>query len=308
MMRLVQYISLVLAWYFITARATIARAQSHLIPTFENPYRLNAAFPGSTRLHRLIANYNPGSSFDFSEVDLSYSTLFNPLSGTIGFMSTYFKDQKSRIEFLSVDAFYAYKLIIASKARDYICVSAGTAIGINYLKGQNFPPTYSPRLSPGIVIYNVKFYTGAGFNNIQLMNRFPENLLPESQNKAFNAFAGGWLPIDNWKRDPENFLSPNIEYSASAGRHEIAIGAYYAHNWIMPGLFYEYSDYRSSEIRLSAGLSKDFLRIHLVASAPVQNIGYKNLSFGISAFLLFHKYNRGEHWSRSLELHCPATW
>ena len=303
-----KYLVIITIYLFPANFQVNAQTFSSLNPSFENPYRMNAAFPGCIRYSRLTANYITSGGATLKEADLSYLTLFDVLSGSLGSNAIYSHDQQSGTTQVTLNTFYSYKLIIYNRVRNYLCVSAGTGLGIRYFKGRNISQNLNLSLSPGIVAYTPKFYAGVGANNIQVVNKLPEAVIPDDQNKIFNSFAGAWLPMDNWKRDPEIFLSPDIEYCSDGGRRNIAAGAYFAWKWLMPGMFYEFHNYRPPDIRISLGFSKDAWRLYLLAVIPKNdNISYKNLTSEISLVKRFHLYRRERRW-RSNDIHCPATW
>jgi hypothetical protein len=289
-----------------------ANAQTgSLQPSFENPYNLNPAFPASPRYNRLVANYiSSPSSSGLNEAHLSYNSSCESLGGSIGVMADYISNLNSKSTLTTLNGFYAYKLTIKDERRKSLYINAGTGIGMTRLADSS-RSGYVVSMSPGVIISTRRLYSGFGFYYLPVYHKKVENINQNGTFNTYNAFAGAWLPIDNWKRVPEEFLSPNITYCSEPYNRSLAAGAYFAWHWLMPGVFYEYSSANNTALRLSIGLKKNGWRLHLVADVvrPEKNYDIPLVEATLTRLFFSYKYTHSRRkWRNRDMIYCPATW
>jgi type IX secretion system PorP/SprF family membrane protein len=260
---------------------------------YANPLYLNPAFAGTAAGPRFALNYRmqwPSISGAFSTYSASYDQHFDGLGGGIGAQVWYDKAGDGKLATKYVSGVYSYHLSIKDASRDYFIIKAGLQVSafqrsVDFSKfnfgdeihpryGLDYYPTaeklpssgfyqtgWKPDFSTGILAFTKKYYGGIAVHHIiepsQSFFGNPESRLP----RKFTAHMGMLLPVDNWKRTPETFISPNLLIQRQAKFMQFNMGAYGIKGPFILGMWYRHTDPNADALMLLAGAKKDPVKI-----------------------------------------------
>jgi len=260
---------------------------------YANPLYLNPAFAGTAGGPRFCVNFRdqwPSVSGNFVTYAASYDEHFDGIGGGIGaqVMSDHAGD--GNLTTNSVSGMYSYQLTLKDNGnKDYFIVNMAieasafqrsidwskltfgdeidARLGFIYttkelLATQGVQTTaVIPDFSAGVLAYTSKFFAGIAVNHIiqpeQSFFNNPASTLP----MKLTIHVGTEIAVDNWKRDPETFISPNILFQRQAKFTQVNFGAYLIKTYFMAGLWYRQTAPNSDAIMALIGVRKDAVQI-----------------------------------------------
>jgi type IX secretion system PorP/SprF family membrane protein len=259
---------------------------------YANPLYLNPAMAGSAAGPRFALNFRdqwPSVSGSFVTYSASYDEHFDGLGGGIGAQVMYDRAGDGKLSTKSLSGFYSYHLTIKDETRDYFIIKAGLQagafqrsidfsqlrfgdqinpkLGFIYETQEKLPSTglyqtqVIPDFSAGVMAFTKKFYAGLAVNHIvepaQSFFGNPDSHLP----RKYTAHLGMQLPLDNWKRTPETFISPNLLIQRQGQFTQMNLGAYFIKDFFVGGIWYRHTDPNSDALIMLVGVKKDAVRI-----------------------------------------------
>jgi type IX secretion system PorP/SprF family membrane protein len=260
---------------------------------YANPLYTNPAFAGTQAGARFCANFRdqwPSISGTFVTYAASYDQHFDGIGGGIGAQVWNDRAGDGRLTTTAVSGMYSYDLHIKDASHgDYFIMKAGLQAGafqrsIDFSKlvfGDQIDPRlgpvnqtqeklpsrgvvttdFIPDFSAGLLGFTKRYYAGFAVNHIvEPSESFfgnPNSILPRKY--TFN--AGMTIPIDNWKREPTTFVSPNILFQQQAKFRQVNFGAYLIKNYFIAGLWYRQTRPNSDAMMVLVGVKKDAIKI-----------------------------------------------
>ncbi len=321
----------------IFATAPGAQAQDPQFSQFyANPLYLNPAFAGTAAGPRFALNYRnqwPSLSGSFQTFSASYDEHFDGLGGGIGAQIWYDKAGDGSLTNLYMSGMYSYHLNIKDDTRDYLVVklslqAAAFTRSIDFSKllfgdqihprlGYIYPtaeklPSRSvestplvPDFSAGAMAFTKKFYGGLAVHHLiepsQSFFNNPASILP----RRLTVHAGMQLPLDNWKREPNTFLSPNILVMRQSKFTQVNFGAYLIKNFFIAGLWWRQTAPNPDALIALVGVKQEGLKIGFSYDLTVSNARTASPgSFELSAIVELKKYDqrKKKKWRK---LSCP---
>jgi len=306
---------------------------------YANPLYLNPAMAGTAGGPRFALNFRdqwPSVSGAFVTYSASYDEHFDGLGGGIG--AQVWRDQAGdgKLATTYMSGIYSYHLTIKDQARDYFVIKFGLQagafqrsidfsqlrfgdqidpkLGFVYATQEKLPSmaTYStgftPDFSAGVLAFTPKFYAGfAVAHIIQPAESFFDN--PSSVLlRRYTAHMGFMLPIDDWKRTPETFISPNLLVLHQGNFTQVNVGAYAIKDFFLAGVWYRQTDPNSDALILMVGIKKDAVRIAYSYDLTVSDArAAAQGSHEISLIIEAKKYDtrKKRKWRR---INCPDNF
>ncbi|MCX6352422.1 MAG: type IX secretion system membrane protein PorP/SprF [Bacteroidetes bacterium] len=260
---------------------------------YANPLYLNPAFVGATPGPRFCLNYRnqwPSLSASYVTYAASYDQHFDAIGGGIG--AQVWRDQAGdgRLSTTYASLAYGYQLTLGSNPKDYFIIKAalqasafqrsidfsklifGDEIdarrGIRQGTTQEKLPSrgvestaFIPDFNFGAVAFTKKYFGGFAVHHIieppQSFFGNPSSTLP----RKLTMHAGMMIPIDNWKREPTTFISPNILFQRQAKFTQVNFGAYLIKNYFVVGMWYRQTRPNSDAVMALIGVKKDRIKI-----------------------------------------------
>ena len=271
---------------------TVSAQDPEFTQFYANPLYTNPAFAGTTPGSRFCMNFRdqwPSISGTFVTYAASYDQHFDGIGGGIGAQVWYDQAGDGRLSTSSFSGVYSYDLRIKDQTRDYFIIKAGLQAGafqrsLDFDKlhfGDEIDPRkgwlgrvtqeriphgvettdFIPDFSAGLLAYTNKYYGGFAVNHIvepaQSFFGNPNSTLP----RKYTVNAGMTITVDNWKRDPTTFISPNILFQQQAKFRQVNFGAYFVKNYFVAGLWYRQTRPNSDALMALIGVKKDAVRI-----------------------------------------------
>jgi type IX secretion system PorP/SprF family membrane protein len=306
---------------------------------YANPLYLNPAMAGTAGGPRFAINFRdqwPSVSGAFVTYSASYDEHFDGLGGGIGAQVWHDQAGDGKLSTTYFSGIYSYHLTIKDQARDYFVIKAGLQagafqrtidfsqlrfgdqidpkLGFIYQTQEKLPSkdVYSTGLIPdfgaGVLAFSPKFYAGfAVAHIIEPAQSFFGN--PNSHLlRKYTAHLGFMLPIDNWKRAPETFISPNLLVQHQGNFTQLNIGAYALKDFFLAGVWYRHTDPNSDALILMVGIKKDAIRIAYsydltVSDARAAAAGSHEISLIIESSKYNHSTKR--KWRK---INCPDNF
>jgi type IX secretion system PorP/SprF family membrane protein len=260
---------------------------------YANPLYLNPAFAGTAAGPRFAMNFRdqwPSSSGAFVTYAASYDQHFDGIGGGIG--AQVWRDQAGdgNLSTTYVSGMYSYHLAVKDNPRDYFIVKMAVQASAFYRSVDfskfRFPDEFDPKtgwigpitqenlpsrgyyatgwipdFGAGILAFTNKYYFGAAVSHLieptQSFYGTPWSVLP----RKYTLHGGMQLPLDNWKRIPETFLSPNLLIQRQGTFTQVDIGAYFIKDYFVAGAWYRHTDPNADAISFLVGVKKDAVKI-----------------------------------------------
>jgi type IX secretion system PorP/SprF family membrane protein len=269
------------------AIAPALRAQDPEFTQFyANPLYLNPAFAGTSQGPRIALNVRdqwPSVSGAFVTYSASYDQHFDAIGGGVGAQVWRDRAGDGKLTTTYISGLYSYDIHIKDESRDYFIIKAGIQASVfqrsidfsklrfpdefdakrgylGHITQEQLPSTglystgFIPDFSTGILAFTKKYYAGVAINHlIQPSQSFlnnPESILP----MKLTLHAGMLLPVDNWKREPETFISPNLLVQRQAKFTQLDIGAYMIKKFFVAGAWYRHTDPNADALMLLVGV------------------------------------------------------
>lgn len=303
---------------------------------YANPLYLNPAFAGTAAGPRFALNFRdqwPSVSGAFVTYAASYDQHFDALGGGIGAQVWYDRAGDGKLSTKYMSGMYSYHLTLKEASRDYFIIKAGIQAGVfqrsidfsklhfpdqyDAKRGlvrptlESLPSTgfyqtgYIPDFSTGFMAFTKKYFAGVAVHHlIQPSQSFLGNPRSELPMKL-TVHAGMLLPLDNWKRDPETYISPNILIQRQAKFTQVNVGAYMMKKAFIAGVWYRHTDPNADALMLLAGVKKDALKIGY--SYDVTLSGARAAAIGsheVSVIIELKKYNHKQA-TKWRKINCP---
>ena len=306
---------------------------------YANPLYLNPAMAGTAPGPRFAVNFRdqwPSVSGSFVTYAASYDEHFDAIGGGIGFQVMRDQAGDGNLTTNTFNAMYSYNLTIKSDVRDYFVIKAGIEagafdrsidfsklrfgdqidpkLGFIYQTQEHLPSTgvfqtsLTPDFGAGVLAFTKTFYAGLAVAHIiqppQSFFNNPNSLLL----RKYTAHLGFLLPIDNWKRTPETYFSPNLLVLHQGTFTQLNVGGYFLKDYFMAGVWYRQTDPNSDALILMIGIKKDAVRIAYsydltVSDARAAAAG----SHEISLIIESKKFNPSQK-RRWRKINCPDNF
>jgi type IX secretion system PorP/SprF family membrane protein len=304
---------------------------------YANPLYLNPAFAGTSAGPRFALNYRnqwPSVSGTFVTYAASYDQHFDAIGGGIGGQVWYDQAGDGRLSTTYVSGMYSYHLTLKENPKDYFIVKAALQASafqrsidfsrlvfgdqldarqgvVKQFTDEKLPSRgvertqFKPDFSAGVMAFTKKYYGGLAVHHIiepsQSFFGTPTSVLP----RKYTAHVGMQIALDNWKRDPSTFLSPNLLFQRQGEFNQVNFGAYLMKNFFIAGLWFRQTRPNSDALMVLIGAKKDAVKIGYSYDLTVSDArAAANGSHEVSLIIELKKVNPRQvrKWRR---INCP---